>query len=147
MALSFELTDVPAVDASDLAAALRALIENGRGLVLLNGASDADLDLAHEALLSNRRNEPQRVLAAFIRFRQLIEVFGTRRLQQLLLEKGHALLAPAIAIAATQRLNAQRGFSPQRIISALAVAPAANVVGIEGYRANPATEIEHRYAA
>lgn len=149
MVQSFELSDVPPVDAADLLAAMRALIESGRGLVLLNGANEADLNVAHDALVSRRRSEPQRVLAAFIRFRQLIEVFGTRRLQQLLLDNGHALIAPAIGIAATQRLNARVGFNPQRILLALgaAVASATNVVGLEHHRVAPAMEREHLQAA
>src|SRR5215470_12541765 len=102
--MTFHLTDIPAVDAGDLAAAMRSLIENGRGLVLLNGATDADLDTARAALQSRHHAEPQRALAAFIRFRNLVEVFGARRLKDMLLGKGHTLMAPAIAVAATLRL-------------------------------------------
>jgi len=131
MATTFDLCDVPAADADDLAAAMRALIESGRGLVLLNGASDTDLDTARAALQSRHRAEPQRALSAFIRFRHLIAVFGARRLQQLLLANGYALMAPAIAVAASLRLNAHLGFNPQRFLLGLNSTLAANVVAIE----------------
>src|SRR4029079_10833890 len=99
MAMTWDLTDIPAVDAADLAAAMRSLIEDGRGLVLINSGTAADLDTARAALQSRHHAEPQRALAAFVRFRHLIEVFGARRLKDMLLAGGHALLAPAIAIA------------------------------------------------
>lgn len=147
MATTFELSDVPTADAGDLVAAMRALIENGRGLVLLNGATDADLDTARAAMQSRHHAEPQRALPAFVRFRQLLDVFGSRRLQQLMLEKGLALLAPALALAATQRLNARRGFNPQKFLLALNAALAGNVVDIETYRAAPERAVEHLRAA
>jgi hypothetical protein len=131
MAMTWDLTDIPAVDAADLATAMRSLIEDGRGLVLLNGASEADLDTARAALQSRHHAEPQRALAAFVRFRHLVEVFGARRLKDLMLGNGYALMAPAIAIAASLRLNGHRGFNPQRFLLSLQEALAANVVTLE----------------
>lgn len=131
MAMTWDLTDIPAVDAADLAAAMRSLIEDGRGLVLLNGASEADLDTARAALQSRHHAEPQRALAAFVRFRHLVEVFGARRLKGLMLDNGYALMAPAIAIAASLRLNGHRGFNPQRFLLSLQNALATNVVSLE----------------
>ena len=119
MAMTWDLTDIPAVDAADLAAAMRSLIEDGRGLVLINGATEADLDTARAALQSRHHAEPQRALAAFVRFRHLVEVFGARRLKDLMLDNGYALMAPAIAIAASLRLNGNRGFNPQRFLLSL----------------------------
>lgn len=145
--MTFQLTDIPAVDAGDLAAAMRALIENGRGLVLLNGAAPADLDTARAAMQSRHHAEPQRALASFIRFRHLIEVFGARRLKDMLLGKGYTLMAPAIAVAATQRLNANRGFNPQSFLLALDNALAANVVALEPRRLEQVEAIEERRAA
>jgi hypothetical protein len=139
MAMTFDLSDIPAVDAADLAAAMRSLIENGRGLVLLNGATDADLDAARTVMQSRHHAEPQRALASFVRFRHLVDVFGARRLKDMLLDSGHALIAPAIAIAASQRLNGHRGFSPQRFLIALNEVRAANVVTLEK-RPQPAAE-------
>ena len=142
MAMTWNLTDIPAVDAAVLAAAMRSLIEDGRGLVLLNGATDADLDTARVALQSRHHAEPQRALAAFVRFRHLVEVFGARRLKDLMLGNGYALMAPAIAIAASLRLNGNRGFNPQRFLLSLQDALAANVVTLETRPATVMVEAE-----
>ncbi len=135
MATTFDLSDVPAADAADLGAAMRAFIENGRGLILLNGADEVDLDAACEMLAQRHHREPQRALAAFIRLRHLIEVFGARRLKQLLLDNGHALIAPAIEVAAALRLNANRGFNPQSFLGALTAELSSNVVSLASRRA------------
>ena len=55
----------------------------------------------------------------FVRFRNLVEVFSARRLRDMLIEHGFPMIAPAIAIAASLRLNAQRGFNPQRFVMSL----------------------------
>ena len=143
MATTFDLSDVPAADAADLTAAMRSLIESGRGLVLLNGASEADLDTARAAMQSRRHAEPQRALAAFVRFRHLVEVFTSRRLQQLLLDNGFAVIAPAIAVAAGLRLNGRRGFNPQQFLAALSAALDDKSVAVEA----PMIDTEHRLAA
>lgn len=140
MATTFDLSDVPAADAADLAAAMRTLIENERGLILLNGASEEDLDTARAVMQSRHRTDPQRALTAFVRLRHLIDVFGARRLQQMLLDNGHAIIAPAIAIAARLRLNGHRGFNPQRFLVALTDALGDNVVTLGAYRFEAMTE-------
>lgn len=147
MATTFDLSDVPAADAADLAAAMRTLIENERGLVLLNGASEADLDTARAVIQSRHHTNPQRALTAFVRLRHLIEVFGARRLQQMLLDNGHALVAPAIAVAARLRLNGHRGFNPQRFLIALSDALGDNVVAFDSFRSGPMAQAEGLLAA
>jgi hypothetical protein len=147
MATTFDLSDVPAADAADLAAAMRTLVENGRGLILLNGAGEADLDAARATLQQRYHGEPHRALTAFVRFRHLVEVFGARRLQQLLLDNGHSLIAPAIAVAAKLRLNAHRGFNPQSFLTALTGTLVDNVVKIETRRVVVASSVEDRVAA
>lgn len=146
MATTFDLSDVPVADAADLAAAMQALIENGRALVLLNGASAADLDAVCSAIHNRHHTVPQGSLAAVIRFRHLIEVFATRRLQQLLLDTGYAAIAPAAAIAARLRLNAHRGFNPQLFLMELTAALAENVISIEDHR-RKFVHHDHRHAA
>lgn len=130
MAMTWNLTDVPTVDAGDLAAAMRALIEDERGLVLLRGLDDADMETARVALQRRFSAEPQKALAAFVRFRHMVEVFSARRLKDLLLDRGFALMASAIAVAASQRLNATRGFNPQLFLLSLHDALSGNVVAI-----------------
>lgn len=131
MTMTWDLSDVPAVEATDLAALMRILIENGRGLVLLRGLEDNDLSAVQAEVQRRFHGQPQKALAVFVRFRQLVEVFGARRLKNLMLDRGHALMAPAIAIAASLRLNANRGFNPQRFVLSLHDALSANVVAIE----------------
>jgi hypothetical protein len=127
---TWDLTDVPAVAPTDLAAAMRVLIDNERGIVLLRGLSDGDLTLVRCELQRLFQSEPQRALAVFVRLRTMVEVFSARRLQEMMLDRGYALLAPAIAIAASLRLNANRGFNPQRFMLSLQEALAANLVAM-----------------
>ena len=132
---TWNLTDVPAVAPTDLAAAMRVLIDNERGLVLLRGLSDGDLNLVQSELKRLFRSEPQRALAVFVRLRTMVEVFSARRLKDMMLDRGYAVLAPAIAIAASLRLNANRGFNPQRFMLSLQDALAANLVTMPAARA------------
>jgi hypothetical protein len=126
--MNWDLTDVPAIASADLAAAMQALVADGRGLVLLRGLEDADLDTVQAELKRRFHADPQTALAAFVRFRHLVEVFSARRLKELMLERGFALIGPAIAIAASLRLNANRGFNPQKFLLALQDAQTDNVV-------------------
>jgi hypothetical protein len=128
--MNWDLTDVPAIASTDLAAAMQALIADGRGLVLLRGLENADLDTVQAELKRRFHADPQTALAVFIRFRHLAEVFSARRLKDLMLDRGYALIAPAIAIAASLRLNANRGFNPQKFLLALQETMTDNVVPI-----------------
>jgi hypothetical protein len=115
----WDATDVPPVSTEDLALVMRALIARERGLVLVNGLTEADLETVRAVLHRRFAGDTARVLAAFVRFRHLVEVFATRRLATLFLDRGHALIAPALALAARMRLNANRGFNPQHFVTAL----------------------------
>ncbi len=131
MAITWDLSDVPAVDADDLAAIMRVLIENGRGLVLLRGLEDEDLSMVQAEVQRRFHSDPQQALAVSVRFCLLVEVFAARRLKNMMRDHGHALMAPAIAIAASLRLNANRGFNPQRLVLSLQDTLSANVVAME----------------
>ena len=128
MAMTWDLTDVPTVAADDLSGAMRALIEAGRGAVFLRGLAEEDFDMVQAELKHRFHAEPQQALAAFVRFRHMVEVFGTRRLKNTMMDRGYAVIAHAIAIAATLRLNANRGFNPQQFVMALTDSLDANVV-------------------
>jgi hypothetical protein len=147
MAMTWDLSDVPTVDCGDLAAAMRALIADERGLVLLRGLTEADMDTVHETLKRRFDGEPQQSLAAFVRFRHMVEVFSARRLKELLLDRGLALMAAAIAIAASQRLNANRGFNPQVFLMSLHDAVSDNVVELAPANDDRALEPAHQLAA
>ena len=128
--MKWDLTDVPAIAANDLAVAMRALINEGRGMVLLRGLQDDDLNMVHAELQRRFHGDPQTALAVFVRFRHMVEVFSARRLKDMMLDRGYGLIAPAIAIAASLRLNANRGFNPQSFLVSLQEALTANVVAI-----------------
>ncbi len=137
--MTWDLSDIPAVEVADLSALMRTLIENGRGLVLLRGLEDEDLNMVQAEVQRRFHGNPQQALAVFARFRHLVEVFSARRLKNLIMNHGHALMAPAIAIAASLRLNANRGFSPQRFVLSLHEAQSANVVVMQP-RSNGASQ-------
>ena len=140
--MNWDLTDVPAIATTDLATAMQALIADGRGLVLMRGLEDADLDTVQAELKRRFHTDPQMALAVFVRFRHLAEVFSARRLKDLMLDRGYALIAPAIAIAATLRLNAHRGFSPQKFLLALQETMSDNVIPIPTPREKSRPESE-----
>src|SRR5690606_16742578 len=105
MAISWDPTDVPAVAAEDLAAPMRLLIAEGRGLVLLRGLTQEDAKIVEDCLRQRLGKEPSVELAALIRFRALVDVFACRRLGEMLLERGHEVIAPALQSAAQMRLS------------------------------------------
>jgi hypothetical protein len=118
MSKTWDLSDVPTVTSEDLALPMRMLIDAGRGLVLLKGLSDDDLRAITPAIWQHL--DAARASAVLTRFRCLVDAFSARRLRQLFLDRGHALIDPAIRYAATARLNARWGFNLHRFASTLA---------------------------
>lgn len=114
MAITWDPSDVPTVAAEDLAAPMRRLIAEGRGLVLLRGLTPEDRAIVEECLRQRLGNDPSRELAALMRFRALVDVFACRRLSDLLMERGHEVIAPALQTAAQLRLSLKWGFNPQK---------------------------------
>lgn len=119
MAITWDPSDVPAVAADDLAAPMRRLIAEGRGLVLLRGLSAEDTAVVAGSLAQRLGKEPPIELAALVRFKALVDVFASRRLKEILLERGHEAMAPALKVAAALRLNLKWGFNPQKFARAL----------------------------
>lgn len=116
---TIDLTDVAPVAPVDMTHPMAYWVESGRGLVLLNGASNDDLRRMDAAVWHALGAEPAQRVATLLRFRCLIQVFRAQRLRSLLVQKGFALIAPALHVAATQRLNATRGFNPLKFERAL----------------------------
>lgn len=117
MSKTWDLSDVPTVTPEDLAMPMRLLIDAGRGLVLLKGLSDEDLRTITPAIW--QRLDAARASAVLTRFRCLVDAFSARRLRQLFLDRGHALIDPAIRYAAAARLNARWGFNLHRFAGTL----------------------------
>ncbi|NJO23827.1 MAG: hypothetical protein HC868_14000 [Sphingomonadales bacterium] len=119
MANILDTSDVPVVPATDLALAMRFMIDNGRGLVLMRRLSNADMQELEEALWDRIEGDTAHRRAVLMRFQYLVDVFGARRLREQLLQRGFRLIAPALQLAAEMRLNAKWGFSPHKFNAAL----------------------------
>lgn len=117
---NIDLTDVVLVSPYDMTIPMQHMVDQGRGLVFLNGATAADLRTMDVAVWDKLDEDPTQRVAVLVRFRCLIEVFASQRLKALLLKKGFNLLAPALHVAASMRLNAERGFNPVKFERALA---------------------------
>jgi hypothetical protein len=129
MASTFDLTDVPIVAPADLAIPIGLLMDGERALALLYGAAEADLRIIEQAFWQEFDGDTARGIAVLLRFRNLLGVFAARRLRDLLLDRGHGLMAPAVAAAATMRLNAKWGFNPHKFLRALTAVEAEMVDG------------------
>lgn len=130
MAITWDLTDVPTVAAEDLAAPMRRLIAEGRGLVFLRGLTTEDARIVEDCLRQRLGKKPSRELAALMRFRALVDVFTCRRLGELMLERGHEVIAPSLQTAAEMRLNLKWGFNPQKFQRALSALLDAGEAGV-----------------
>jgi hypothetical protein len=112
-------TDVALVNPQNLALAMQHMIDTGRGLAMLRGFTKDELREVNALLLEELAHDPAQRLAVLMRFRCMIEVFRARRLVDLLMHTGHNLIAPAMQVAASMRLNADRGFNPVKFERAL----------------------------
>lgn len=113
-------TDLPKAAPETLALAMRLLIEDGRALILLRGAGKADRDRLEERFWQRFDGSTRDGVVALLRLWSLVDVFQARRMRQLLLDRGYALIADAVRAAAEQRLSTTWGFNPQRMLGALA---------------------------
>ena len=112
-------TDVALVNPQNIALAMQHMIDSGRGLAMLRGITKDELNEVNAALSAELGHDPAQRLAVLMRLRCLIEVFRARRLADLLMHTGFNLIAPAVQIAASMRLNADRGFNPVKFERAL----------------------------
>ncbi len=119
MPCSFDLADVPPVTIAELTLPMRIAIAHGHGLALYKGLTEGEIRAIESDLWAQLSDQPDTRLAVALRFRALIDVFATRRLKQLFLMTGFKLIARAMAEAATQRINADFGFSAHKFVLAL----------------------------
>lgn len=119
MSAILDRCDVPQVSPQSLAQPMQAMIAAGRGLVLLRGIADAELRAVEHAVWDRLGGTSSDRVATLLRFRCLVGVFATSRLQQLFLRRGLGLLGPALEVAAEMRLNVQWGFNPVKFLRAL----------------------------
>ncbi len=119
MPCSFDLADVPPVTITELTLPMRIAIAHGHGLALYKGLTEGEIRAIESDLWAQLSDQPDTRLAVALRFRALLDVFATRRLKQLFLMTGFKLIARAMAEAATQRINADFGFSAHKFVLAL----------------------------
>lgn len=119
MAYAIDSSDVPAVGLHDLYMPMRYLINQGRGLALLNGLSETDIRAVESQIWAHFASSPEKRVAVALRFRALLDVFSRRRLKDEFLNQGFKLIARAVAEASTQRLNTRFGFNAQKFVAAL----------------------------
>jgi hypothetical protein len=98
---------------------MQMLINEGRGLALLNGLSDYDRTRLGDAFIEHFEGSDAEAQAALMRLDAMIAVFSAQRLRDMLLKDGFMLIWQAVAVAANMRLNAEWGFNPQKFIWAL----------------------------
>lgn len=137
MRCSIDLADVPPVTPADLTLPMRIAIAHGHGLALYKGLSENQIRAIETDLWAQLSHAPEIRLAVAVRFRALLDVFATRRLKQLFLKTGFKLIARALAEAATQRINAEVGFSAHKFVLALDRSRAVTLplaVGLQEFR-------------
>ena len=122
LASTIDPTDVPTIPPRDLALALRMMLAGGRVLAAASRFSEGDIRRVEQAFWSHNGGCHATKLAVLLRFRSLIGVFSTRRLNSLVERYGSSLVPHALSVAATMRLNTKWGFNPQKFARALEAA-------------------------
>ncbi len=123
-ARTIDPTDVPVVTASGM---IRALVGAVGSAPVSNLAAELEagtLARIEAALWRTQALSAERT-AIMVRLRALAAVLAARRFAPLLARHGERLTGPALAAAASLRLNAVRGFNPVQMMWALAAAAAA----------------------
>ena len=130
MTIILNLADVPRVDAAELDMPMRLLVGKGQGLALLKGLTDREIRELENEIWSGFEGSDEARLAVALRFRALLDVFASRRLKGLLIERGFRLIAAAIQEASRLPLNTRFGFNAHKLFAALdaATAPPVAVV-------------------
>lgn len=120
MAATIDLNDVPFVSEHDLMRVMQKLIATENGLIFLKGLNDNTLRALEDAIWSIFGGDQEKRLAVLVRFQGLVGLFASRRIKDLFTLHGLAILAPAFAVAARQRLNTRWGFNPQSFLMSVA---------------------------
>ena len=142
MTALIDLNDVPQVAPKDLMRIMQKLIAAENGLIFLKGLTQETRPALEDAIWTTFAQDPERRLALLVRFECLIALFSSRRLKDQFTLHGLALLAPAFAVAARQRLNTTWGFNPQKFLTGLReniAAPSKAAVAPRGQHQTPLT--------
>ena len=115
MTIILNLADVPRVDAAELDMPMRLLVGKGQGLALLKGLTEREIRELENEIWSGFEGSDEARLAVALRFRALLDVFASRRLKGLLIERGFRLIAAAIQEASRLPLNTRFGFNAHKL--------------------------------
>lgn len=113
-----DATDVPRVDAADLATALAILSPGGRRVRMPRGLNQQDLSRIEGRLWSEPLNPATRT-ATMVRLLCLADVLQLDRFERLINCHGTAVIAPLLRAAARIRLNSRRGYNPNTLLWAV----------------------------
>lgn len=125
MAVAFDRSDVPLVDATQMSVALGAVVESGHARVFFEGAGQSERDAVEAMYWELFEGEAALGGTVLLRLWNLVDALQSRRLKGLLMDRGFGLLQSAFAAAGGMRLNLDWGFVPQRLIWAIEEAEAA----------------------
>jgi hypothetical protein len=96
MTIILNLADVPRVDAAELDMPMRLLVGKGRGLALLKGLTDREIRKLENEIWSGFEGSDEARLAVALRFRALLDVFTSRPLKGLRIDRGVRLKPAAV---------------------------------------------------
>ncbi|SFV33785.1 hypothetical protein [Hyphomicrobium facile] len=130
MRANIDLADVPMVEARELHFVMDMLIRSGQGLALLRGLKEEEIRSLEARIWADFEGSDVARLAVALRFRALLDVFASRRLKALFLDRGFRLLASAAREAARRPLNIRFGFNAQQLLLALDAGTAATLSGV-----------------
>ncbi len=116
MTRTFDQTDVPLVNAREMATALLAVVEAERARVFFQGADASDRSMIEGAFWKSFDGDAAQGGIILLRLWCLIDALQSRRLKARLFDRGFAFLEAAVAAAADLRLNLDWGFAPQKLI-------------------------------
>lgn len=108
-------TDVPFVAVRELATALKVFADEAVALARAAEWSEDDFRRVEQYFWQRCGRDRERKIAALVRLRSLIDVCRARTLQSLIAEHGTAAALCIVETAASMRLNASVGFSPNKI--------------------------------
>jgi hypothetical protein len=111
-----DISDVAMVSEMDLAIAVNAIVSGGHASVFFKGPNPKARAYLDAELMAIYDVDSVTLSPVLVRFWSLVDALQHRRLQSLLLQNGHAILGQLAQAASTQRLNAQWGLNPQKLL-------------------------------
>jgi len=119
MTVLLETTDVAPVDSAVMLTAIRSVVQSGRAMVFFEGADKTDREIVENAFWNTYEGNTTVGGMALIRLWGLVDVLQSRRMLNLLMQRGFRFIVSAAMAAGELRLNVDWGFMPQRLYWAI----------------------------